>query len=418
MDAVNVLENNKLVLFTGPPGSGKTTTLASYLRSRERGTYCYAPTGRAAQRMMEAFREQGLALEARTIHGGLVPKRCGYDGNGWTFEYNKSRPLPADRIIVDEGSMLDNATLLWLMEAVRTGSQLVIAGDPQQLPPVGKGKPFIDMIECEKIPHARLTEVHRFAGRGAVLLQNIQSGKPLKFSEEINLDKDAGPYGPENIVHLERATAHTAVKTLWPALQRFQARGYDLRRDVQVICCRNTAGAMSRQALNEHLSKLINPHGKGNDKTKFRKFDKVMCLKNGLREVYDMIGETPEKGLGKIYVANGEGGIIRYVDEKQIIVQFGKKALARFTLAEAAAQLDRSYAITCHKAQGGGWPCVIYMIDKSKMVDRSLIYTSLSRFQEICVTIGERSTLNRQLREQHVDHRNTLLKHDLVQGIL
>ena len=416
--AVDVIKSNQLCLFTGPPGSGKTTTLSHWLRSdrREIPTVYLAPTGKAAQRMSEAFAEVSLTADAQTIHSALHPLRGGHDGGGWQFRYGKYKSLPVSRIVVDESSMIDASLMRSLLDATPSQAQLVLTGDPNQLPPVGSGKPFLDLLRSGVVPHAQLTTVHRFAGRGAHVCQQIMRGDPPTFSPSLNLDLEAGPYGPENIRHIECSDPDRAVQKMLVCCDRMVGRGFDAFFDVQVICFTNR----TRENLNKALQEHLNPTGLRVPDFPYRVGDKVMCLKNQWCNLTELGPKGPSyRSDGRLrYVANGETGIISYLDAEMCLVKFPRSnGHVRYARDAAKSQLTLAYAITCHKSQGGGWPVVIYMIDKSIKCDRSLVYTAISRFGQICLTIGQRAAINRQVRDTSVRHRLTYLQQRLKEEI-
>jgi len=416
--AVDVIQRNKFTLFTGPPGSGKTTTLSHWLKDLDLSkTWCMAPTGRAAQRMMESFGEAGVSMAAKTIHASLIPIRSGYDGNGWGFYYNSEQHMPCERLIVDEMSMADNATTAALLQAVAPGTQVILIGDPDQLPPVGKGRPFLDMIESKAVPHAKLTEIHRFAGRIAHVCGRINAGKSFESSAKLNLDKNAGEFGPENLRHVERLTGNAALEALETLIGKVRDRGFDPFQDMQVIVSRNTEGPVNRKAVNERLQRLLNPNGTRIEKCPYRVGDKVMCLQNAVRETWNDIGynNLPRKDGGSEYTANGESGSVQYVSPKEIWCRFGDSTL-RFARSSWDSQVTLAYAITCHKSQGGGWPVVIYLIDDTRLNDRSLVYTAISRSKSLCLTIGRKNTLEKQIQRVSVLERKTFLR-EMLQGV-
>jgi len=410
--AIDVMERNKMCVFTGPPGSGKTTTLAQWLSTQNLSkTMCMAPTGRAAQRMMESFSEAGVKLGARTIHASLVPDRNGHDGNGWSFKYNRDEKLQANRIIIDETSMCDNSLMASVLEAIPPGAQVILVGDPDQLPPVGKGRPFLDMINSGSIPHAKLTEIHRFAGRIAHVCQKINRGQSFETSPSVDMGVKAGPHGPENLRHLERKNGIESFKTMKTLVQKIQDRGFDPIHDMQVIVTLNDTGIVPRSSANRILQELLNPNGKRISDCPFRVGDKVMCLKNGTRKTENAEGwgDLPAEDGSATYVANGESGLVEFVDKKAIWVRFSGQRI-RFTRAMWNSQVTLAYAITVHKSQGGGWPVVIFLIDDATISDRSLTYTAISRSKKLCFTIGRMDLINKHIREIKVKGRKTFLK--------
>jgi exodeoxyribonuclease V alpha subunit len=409
-EAVDVLRNNRLCLFTGPPGSGKTTTLSHWMKDVDiSGTRCFAPTGKAAQRMMESFGEAGVSLPATTIHCGLIPNQSGYDGSGWGFYYNESRRLPYKRIVVDESSMADNAVMSWLLQSVADGCQVILIGDPDQLPPVSKGKPFMDMIESGVVPHAKLTEIHRFAGRIAHVCQRINAGKTFTPSPKIDLDINAGEFGPENIRHVERPNGSMSLSALDAVCLKIAERGFDPIRDMQVIVSRNDQGPVNRELVNLRLQSLLNPDGFRVDNCPFRVGDNIMCLRNGMRKIQTLEFGGPMDTKSLTYVANGESGEVEYVNESTICCRFGSD-LVSFRKSSWNREVCLAYAITAHKSQGGGWPVVVYLIDETRLNDRSLIYTAISRSKTLCITIGRMSTLTGQIKRVKVRERKTFLK--------
>ncbi len=410
LKAVDSLEQSNLCLFTGGGGTGKTTTLAEWLKDTpEKVTMCLAPTGKAARRMKEAFHDSGVSMDAKTIHSGLMPERSGRDGNGWSFAYNSNNKIPCDRIIVDEFSMVGSLECGWLFSAIKPGTQLVCVGDPFQLPPVGKGCPFRDMASSGQFTHVNLTEVHRYAGRIAQVCKGIREAKSIVPSPKLNLDVNAGEFGPENYRHIERNNPPAILRTLDEVLGRVEGYGFDPKRDVQVIVTRNEAGGLSRDAVNARLQNLLNPKGRGFKDCPFRVGDKAICKKNNLRGTYSFIGEDLQRDEGMCYVANGEDGIVVEVKEKQVFVRF-PDGIVSFPKFSWGKEVTLGYALTTHSSQGSGFPVTIYLVDDCRINDRTLVYTALSRAKNISFSIGQLGVLNRQIRVNQLVSRKTFLK--------
>lgn len=412
--AIRLLENNKLSLLTGGPGRGKTFTLAHWVKqTSDIETWCFAPTGKAAQQMMLAFAKSGIHLSAKTIHSGLIPTRTGYDGRGWEFNYNADNPLPCQRVIVDENSMIDVPTFSWLLDAISYDTKVVLVGDPDQLPPVGKGKPFIDLINSGLVPHAHLTEIHRFAGRIAHVCDQVNRGEKITTSPKLDLDVNASEIGPENLRHFEKRNPAQSLDTLDKLVEKMKDRGYSPISDIQVLVARNTEGALNRVAVNTRMQKLVNPDGYTIKDCPYRVGDRVMCLKNGLYKCFELVDWGTRGDVVNLnrptYIANGETGVVTHIDSKAIYVNFGN-AMVEFTKAGWTSMVTLAYAITTHKSQGATIPVVIYMIDDTRLVDRSLVYTALSRSKEICLTVGMISTLNKQIKNVKVDKRKTFMQ--------
>ena len=405
--AADVVRRSQFSLLTGGPGVGKTTTLSSVAREFQLGkTFFCAPTGRAAQRMNEALGESGLSFKASTIHSMLIPQRNGHDKGGWGFGYNKFERLPAEVVVCDEVSMCDNAIMAALLTALPDDCKVILVGDPDQLAPVGVGAALRDMIASGHVPHARLTQVHRFAGRIAHVCKQINQGKRWMPSVTINDSPDAGEFGPENLKHMERKNPGDCIEAMLATIDALiTRRGFHPLDDIQVLCSRNDQGALSRVKLNEHLQKALNKDGETLDGCPFRMGDKVMCLQNGFRESYDR--EITER-LGLVYVANGEIGVVRRLSKKEVFCEFGG-IMIKFPKGEWERQMALSYAITTWKAQGGGWPCVLHMIDEARNVDRSLVYTSLSRGKKFVFTFGRLQTLFQQCERVLLATRKTRL---------
>ena len=409
--AADVLRNNQVALLTGFPGTGKTVTLSQVARSFDpMTTFCCAPTGRAAQRMAEALAESRLSLGASTIHSLLGPDRNVHDKKGWGFRHNKQNRLPAKTVIADEMSMVDNATFNSLITALPDDCRLIMIGDPNQLPPVGVGAALRDMINSEVVPHAKLTKVHRFAGRIAHVCQSIYQGKRWQASPALDENPNASEFGPENLKHMERKTAGDCIEAMEQVITALvKNRGYNPLDDIQVLCSRNDQGPLNRVILNERLQKMLNPEGESMEGVPFRVGDKIMCLQNGYRESF--AGDGAEK-LGQVYVANGEIGIVTQISKKDVLCKINGTHI-KFPRGAWDGQLTLSYAITVWKAQGGGFPACIHMIDEGRNVDRSLVYTSLSRSKRLCFTIGKKMVLDKQCETVLLEDRKTLLSERL-----
>lgn len=383
--AIHMAAESKVMVLTGGPGTGKTTTtqgIISAWKTAGLSILLAAPTGRAAKRMSEA-----TGMEAKTIHRLLGFKPT--EG----YKFNEENPLDGDALIVDECSMIDIILMYSLLKAIPPTMRLVLVGDIDQLPSVGAGNVLRDIIESEAIPVTRLTRIFRQAQSSRIVMNahainqgyfpNIQNGKDTDFffirAEE---PQDAVP----QIVNL--------VKNRLP-----KAYGRPVS-DVQVLTPMRRSYCGSDN-LNIELQKALNPMGLSLSYggTLYRSGDRVMQIRNNYdKDVY-----------------NGDIGTISDVDleENELLVSFGDKVVT-YEKSELD-ELVLAYATTIHKSQGSEYPIVVIPVFYSffTLLQRNLIYTAITRAKKICVLIGQVKALGYAVKNLTVEQRNTKLKERL-----
>jgi exodeoxyribonuclease V alpha subunit len=383
--AIQKALDSKVMVLTGGPGTGKTTTTQGIIeayKARGMKIILAAPTGRAAKRMTEA-----TGMEAKTIHRLLEYNP--QDG----YKRNDENPLEGDALIVDECSMIDIMLFYNLMKAIPTGMRLILVGDIDQLPSVGAGNVLRDIIDSEEIPVVRLTRIFRQAQSSRIVMNahainaghfpNISNGQQTDFFF-INAE-DAATI-PNTIVGL--------VRDRLPKAYKFQAKEIQVLTPMQ----RGEVGAAN---LNVLLQSALNPSGASLTRAgyQYRKGDKVMQIRNN----YDK------------NVFNGDIGYITAVDENERTLQvtFDEKVVD-YDVTELD-ELVLAYAITIHKSQGSEFPIVIIPVTMKHfvMLQRNLIYTGITRAKKICVLVGTTKALGYAIRNNPVCDRNTMLKERL-----
>jgi len=361
-----------------------------------------APTGKAAVRISEAMLEREIYLQACTIHTALQPTRTGYDNMGWTFRHCESDPLPFDFLLCDETSMVDLELMSKLLGAVQRGSQVLLVGDPHQLPPVGGGKPFCDLINAG-VPHGHLEEIWRFAGRIAYVCQQIRDGGKWEPSEKADLHAQS----PENMRHVECHSTQV-IQTLLGLIPKLKNYGFNSPDQIQVICPCNSSGSLSRENLNKALQQYWNSEGRLVERNRFRIGDKVMITKNGF---YPEGYFTRNQSGSEHYIANGEIGSVVMNDPDWTEADFQGRTIRIKNKSDQP--LVSAFCITGHKSQGSQWPCVITIADGSGAADRvcsrAWWYTTISRAASLSVTIGQRAAIDKQCSNVALEHRKTFL---------
>lgn len=395
-------------ILSGTPGTGKTYSAASLIRSiinkyGHGAIAVLAPTGKAAVRATESLSKAGIVgLTAMTIHRSLVPSRGGFGSGEWGFHHNERDPLPHKFIIVDETSMVDTDLMASLLRALGRGTNLLLIGDPYQLPPVGHGAPFRDLI-ASNIPHGHLTEIQRNSGlivKGcAAIREERRVDTCHRFDDEGNNLRIVPTSSPAKTMEIIRA--------VFEAVVRKGAR--DPIEDLQILVAMNEQGALGRKTLNTMLQGILNPNGKSQAGIIFRVGDKVICTSNGWY-TSDKGHESPE------FLANGDIGRVIGVDDKTIEMRFpsigdGDRIVRISTHPESVKKFELAYAITCHKSQGSEWPVVIILADEtaSRVASREWWYTAISRAKDRCLVIGKQSVMEKQARRQLLDKRKTFL---------
>ena len=385
VEAIRRAATAKVLVLTGGPGTGKTTTtqgiIAAY-RAFGLNILLAAPTGRAAKRMTEA-----TGLEAKTIHRLLEFKPP--EG----YQKNEETPLEGDVLIVDECSMIDIVLMNALMKAIPPHMRLILVGDIDQLPSVGAGNVLRDVIDSEVFPVVRLTRIFRQAQTSRIIMNahkinagqmpDISNGKNTDFFFMIQED-------PEEAVRKIVGLVHKKL----PEYYRIPASQIQVLTPMQ----RGVVGATN---LNMALQEALNPQGEGLRRSGFvyRPNDKVMQIKNN----YDK------------EVFNGDIGIIQSVDmqDRTLLVNFDGRSIEYD--ATELDELVHAYATTIHKAQGSEYPIVVMpvLMNHYVMLQRNLIYTGITRARKILVMIGTKKALSYSVRNVTVTKRNTLLKERL-----
>lgn len=365
--AVRVSVENGLMVLTGGPGTGKTTTVEAIVHAHEalelRVTLC-APTGRAAKRMRETS-----GRDAMTIHRLLE-----WSPQSGQFHRNAGSPLETDLVLVDEASMLDLVLARALLEAIPPHASLVLVGDVDQLPPVGAGQVLRELIRSERAPIVRLDTVFRQAQKSAIV-----RGAHAILGGRAPDPTPRGEKGPGDLFVVRASEPAQVIERLLGSLSRIpDAYGLDPRRDVQVLVPMRK-GELGVERLNEVMQAELNPN---QSEARLRPGDKVMQLRNDYeREVY-----------------NGDIGWVKRVADGVTYVDFDG-GLRSYDKDEIDA-LSLAYASTIHKSQGSEFPAIIVVLHGSHhvLLSRSLLYTAVTRAKRLAVIVGEDRAILRAAR--------------------
>lgn len=394
-----------VLIITGGPGTGKTTTINTILRILKReelDVVLAAPTGRAAKRMTEA-----TGMEAQTIHRLLGINFMGEDNRRQTFDKNEDDPIEADVIIIDESSMVDIALMQALLRAVESGSRIIFVGDVDQLPSVGAGNVLKDMIRSERLKVVRLQHVFRQAQESAIIMNahRINQGEEPVLNEE-----------GTDFFFLRRAYAEDVAAAIRELVTKRLPKftGCDGLQDMQILTPMRK-GTLGVQNLNQVLQQTLNPRAADKREvnfrqTIFREGDKVMQIKNNYNIVWRMfnsLGKRQEEGLG---VYNGDAGIILSInkDSEQMRVAFDDGKIVDYDFSQLE-ELELAYAITIHKSQGSEYPVVILPVYSGPpmLMTRNLLYTAVTRAKQLVVIVGLRETVSAMIHNDREVGRYT-----------
>lgn len=398
--AITAALSEGMLVLTGGPGTGKTTTLNAIikiLQSRGKKVLLSAPTGRAAQRMTEL-----TGNEAKTIHRLLEVSWDKQDNP--VFNKNERDLLKCEALIIDEVSMVDARIFESVLRALPLGCRLILVGDSDQLPSVGAGNVLGDLIESEVVPVVRLTEIFRQAQESLIVTNAhkiVRGIMPVLDSR----DKDFF------FLYRNNKSQVTDVITDLCANRLPAAYGYSPFENIQVLSP-SKKGELGTAELNHKLQARLNPRSEDKPEVtigakSFRVGDKVMQIKNN----YDIrwFRENGETGEG---IFNGDIGIIERIDKKAKLIKvrfYDKTAAMTF---EAAGELDFAYAVTVHKSQGNEFDAVIIPMfpGPSQLYYRNLLYTAVTRAKKTLIMVGDPATVELMVNNNRRTKRYTALK--------
>ena len=403
--------NSGVLIITGGPGTGKTTTINSLIRYFEddgRTILLAAPTGRAARRMTEA-----TGREARTIHRMLeLGTELGDSSAGARFNRNEESPLDADVIIVDEVSMVDIFLMSALLRAVRKGTRLILVGDVDQLPSVGPGNLLRDLIESRQFSTVKLVKIFRQAEESEIVVNAHKINKGERISLRTN---------SKDFIFLKRQSPQ-AVAGAVLTLLRDKLPSYvqaDIR-DIQVLAPMKK-GPLGVLQLNRFLQDCLNPADPGRNELPLRDMilregDKVMHIRNNYDLSWEMktaSGFVYDQGTG---IFNGDIGVIDRINEHtqmiEVIFDDGKHVIYEYDQLE---ELTLAYATTIHKSQGSEYPAVILPLLSGPyiLMNRNILYTAVTRAKKCVVIVGLEDTVNQMIANTREQERYSGLRNRL-----
>ena len=401
-----------IMILSGGPGTGKTTTINTIIRYfDEEGMdiLLAAPTGRAAKRMTEA-----TGYEARTIHRMLEINGSMDDGSRAHFERNEENPLEADVVIIDEMSMVDIYLFQSLLEAVSVGTRLILVGDVDQLPSVGPGQVLRDLIESRCFPTVMLKKIYRQAGESDIVMNahRINMGQKIMLN---NKSKDFF-FLPRNDVQV---IYKHMIQLITEKLPRYvEAQPYDIQ-----VLTPMRKGSLGVETLNEILQRYLNPPDPSKQEHTtgeriFREGDKVMQIRNNYQlewEIVSQYGIRIDSGSG---VFNGDIGTIRRIreDSSAVQVEFDEHRLVEYTFSQLD-EIELAYAITIHKSQGSEYPAVLLplLAGPKMLMNRNLLYTAVTRARKCVTILGSQETVDGMIENENQYHRYTGLDRRILE---
>lgn len=400
-DAIFEAFNSGILILTGGPGTGKTTTLNAIIKlfeNRDLDIELAAPTGRAAKRMTEL-----TGREAKTVHR-LLEVEWG-EGEARSFARNEKNPLDCDVIIIDEASMIDALLFDDLLKALRLSCRIILVGDSDQLPSIGAGNVLGDILESGAFPSIRLTEVFRQASRSKIIsnAHAIINNRPADFTDKAS-----------DCFFIHRSDKYSAVQTVAELITERLPNAYGVNpvTDIQVLCPSRMLDTGTVN-LNNILQERLNPRKKGEPQLAFKGFflrtgDKVMQIKNNYDLQYKK--DNGEYGTG---VFNGDVGYITAIDVRggTVSVRFDDRTATYFS--EDLSQLELAYAVTVHKSQGSEYDYVIIPLSDvpSKLKYRNLLYTAVTRAKKMLILVGHEEVWYEMAENDRKTLRYTMLKH-------
>lgn len=404
--AVTEAARRGILVLTGGPGTGKTTTINAMIRlfeSEGMTIQLAAPTGRAAKRMTET-----TGYEASTIHRLLEVSGNPEDESIGGFQRNEENPLDTDVLIIDEVSMVDLPLMNALLKAVIPGTRLILVGDQNQLPSVGPGSVLKDIIASHCFPVVMLTKIFRQAGESDIVVNahKINRGEPVILD---NKSRD--------FFFLKRQEADVIISVILTLIQKKLPKYVDARTyDIQVLTPMRK-GLLGVERLNRILQQYLNPPSP--DKTEreyadhlFREGDKVMQIRNNYQlewEIRTKYGLTVDKGQG---VFNGDMGIVREINpyEETMTVEYDEHRQVTYAYS-MMDELELAYAITVHKSQGSEYPAVVIPLLRGprQLFHRNLLYTAVTRARKCVTLVGSEAVFQEMIQNNQDQKRNTSL---------
>ena len=387
MTAVKEAVRNGLLIITGGPGTGKTTTINTIIKYFEMeglDIFLAAPTGRAAKRMSET-----TGFEARTIHR-MLELNGGVDGAAG-FERNEQNPLETDVVIIDEMSMVDISLMHALLKAVAVGTRLILVGDVNQLPSVGPGSVLRDIIRSHECNVVMLTKIFRQASTSDIIV----NAHKINQGEEVTLDNKSMDF-----FFLKRYDADVIISVVLQLIKQKLPKFVDATPyDIQVLTPMRK-GLLGVERLNGILQRYLNPPSpqkreKEHGDILFREGDKIMQTRNNYQlewEIRTKYGLSVDKGTG---VFNGDMGLVREINDfaETMTVEFDEGRMVEYPY-KLLDELELAYAITIHKSQGSEYPAVVIPLlsGPSMLMNRNLLYTAVTRARKCVTLVGNEVT--------------------------
>ena len=405
--AVRMAAEGGVLLLTGGPGTGKTTSLRGIVALYRRmglDVALLAPTGRAAKRLGEV-----TDCDAQTIHRALGMSYNDLTGQA-AFKKNGSDPLEAHAVIVDEMSRVDLELMQALLEALRPGCRLVLVGDPDQLPSVGAGNVLGDLLRSTVVPTVSLTQVFRQAEQSAI----IRNAHAVNMGQPPQLDSNQGDF-----FFLCRRSPDRLVQTVVELCRDRLPRNMSIPAEQIQVLSPTRKGACGTVSLNRALQAALNPPSpqkrqkQWGDVT-FRVGDRVMQTKNN----YDVLWEKDDGTAGS-GIFNGDVGVIQDIDSsgELIVLRFDDRT-ATYT-ADLLSQLDMAYAITVHKSQGSEYPAVILVSAPAapSLMVRGVLYTAITRARRMLIMVGDDAVPAKMAENDRQQRRYSGLRRRLKEGM-
>ena len=402
--SIELALNNRILVITGGPGTGKTTILKGILSlydELELETLLAAPTGRAAKRMSEL-----TGREASTIHR-LLGAKMAEDGETVVFSKHEGDPLNCDALVLDECSMVDITLMSSLLKALKPGCRLVLVGDADQLPSVGPGNVFSDIIRSQTVPTVRLTEIFRQKGDSRI----VRNAHMINRGEHPDFEANTGDF-----FRLRRLKGGTAVETIVELCARRLPENMKIPSASIQVLSPTRKGETGTVNLNKRLQAALNPPSESKKEklfgeAVFRVGDRVIQTKNN----YDTIWKT-KGGVSGAGVYNGDIGTIAQIDPitETLTVDFEDK-LATYSF-EMLNELEHAWALTVHKSQGSEYRAVVLALsgDGQMLLTRGVLYTAVTRAKELLIMVGDDNIAHRMIDNNKQSRRYSALRLRLI----